>query len=60
MFEEGFPVYLTKELHNVLGILSTRTYNNVRNGCLDMDWNEDYILLDGSKIAFLREVMMDM
>lgn len=52
MFEEGFPVYLRKEVHNVLGVLSTKTYNNVRNGCLDMDWNEDYILLDGSKIAF--------
>lgn len=53
MFEEGFPVYLAKELHNVLGVISIRT-DDLAYMNMDMDrWhNEEYLLLDDSRISF--------
>ena len=52
MFEEGFPLYLNKELHTVLSYLSTKTYANISNGYIDTPTNEQMELFDGSEIQF--------
>ena len=52
MFEAGFPLELQSELHNVLRVISTQTYNNFSKGYTEEDNNEEYVLLDGSIIAF--------
>lgn len=52
MFEQGFPIELQKEVHNVLRIISTKTYNDISIGYTDEYNNEQYILLDGSIITF--------
>lgn len=52
MFERGFPVYLAKELHNVLGVISAKTYNGISKVSVDRDYNNETELLDGSRISF--------
>ena len=52
MFEQGFPIELQNEVHNVLRIISTKTYNDISIGYTDEYNNEQYILLDGSTITF--------
>lgn len=53
MFEEGFPVYLAKELHNVLGVISVRAQDlDYMNIDMDRWYNEEYLLLDDGRISF--------
>ena len=52
VLEEGFPYELQNVVHNVLGIISIQTYNNVSKGYTDEFNNEEYVLLDGSIITF--------
>lgn len=52
MFEQGFPNELQRNVHNVLSVVSTQTYNNVSKGYTDEYNNEQYMLLDGSTITF--------
>lgn len=52
MFESGFPVYLAKELHNVLGVVSTKMCNGISGVSQDRDYNNETELLDGSRISF--------
>ena len=40
VFEEGFPYEFQNVVHNVLGIISIQTYNNVSKGYTDEFNNE--------------------
>lgn len=52
MFEQGFSNELQRNVHNVLSVVSTQTYNNISKGYTDESNNEQYVLLDGSTITF--------
>ena len=52
MFEEGFPCELQDKVHNVVGKMSLRTYNNISRGISEERTTEEYILSDGSTISF--------
>lgn len=55
MFETGFPMYIQKKVHNVLGYVNTITYSNV-SGYTNENNNEEYELFDGSIISFPERI----
>lgn len=52
MFELGFPYELQNKVHNVVGKMSLRTYNNISHGVSEECTDEEYVLLDGSTVTF--------
>lgn len=55
MFETGFPMYIQKKVHNVLGYVNTITYSNV-SGYTNENNNEEYELFDDSIISFPERI----